>query len=98
MKTIAVYDPPMCCSTGVCGPEADPELAQFAAFLAGLGTRGIEVQRYNLSHEPLKFMEHPAVKPLLEAEDSLPAILIDGELVLSGRLPTSEEMEAWSVA
>jgi len=96
MKTITVYDPPMCCSTGVCGPEADPELAQFASFLAGLAGRGVEVQRYNLAHEPLKFMEHPAVKVLLETEDSLPAILIDGEVVLSGCLPTPEEMTAWS--
>lgn len=66
MKTISVYDPPMCCSTGVCGPEPDPELAQFGAFLAGLAARGVEVHRFNLAHEPLKFIEHPAVKALLE--------------------------------
>jgi len=36
MTTVTVYDPPMCCSTGVCGPEVDPKLAQFAGDLDAL--------------------------------------------------------------
>jgi hypothetical protein len=24
MPKVQVFDPPMCCSTGVCGPEVDP--------------------------------------------------------------------------
>jgi hypothetical protein len=31
--TLCVFDPAMCCSTGVCGPSVDPELARFAADL-----------------------------------------------------------------
>jgi len=30
---IQVLDPPRCCSTGVCGPNVDPELVRFAADL-----------------------------------------------------------------
>ena len=30
MKKLEVFDPAMCCSTGVCGVEVDPVLAQFA--------------------------------------------------------------------
>ncbi|MDH3390414.1 MAG: arsenic metallochaperone ArsD family protein, partial [Desulfobulbaceae bacterium] len=33
MSGIEIYDPPMCCPTGVCGPNVDPELVQFAADL-----------------------------------------------------------------
>jgi hypothetical protein len=33
MTTVTVYDPPMCCSTGVCGLQVDPKLAQFAGDL-----------------------------------------------------------------
>ncbi len=33
MTTIEVFDPAMCCSTGVCGPQVDPDLARFAADL-----------------------------------------------------------------
>ena len=29
--TIRVFDPAMCCSTGVCGPSVEPDLARFAA-------------------------------------------------------------------
>jgi hypothetical protein len=28
--TIDVYDPAMCCNTGVCGPDVDDFLADFA--------------------------------------------------------------------
>ena len=31
MTHLQVFDPPMCCSTGVCGPQVDPELPRFAA-------------------------------------------------------------------
>ena len=34
MAKIEVYDPAMCCSTGVCGPEPDEQLARFSADLA----------------------------------------------------------------
>ena len=27
MKTVTVYDPALCCSTGVCGVEVDPALS-----------------------------------------------------------------------
>jgi len=29
-KKIDVYDPAMCCSTGVCGPDVDDSLTDFA--------------------------------------------------------------------
>ncbi len=47
MKTLEVLDPSMCCSTGVCGPSADPALAQLAADFHRLVDQGIHVERYN---------------------------------------------------
>ena len=29
--TIRIFDPAMCCPTGVCGPSVEPDLAHFAA-------------------------------------------------------------------
>jgi len=49
---IQIFDPPMCCSTGVCGPAVDPELVRFAADLDWLKRQGVEVERYNLSQQP----------------------------------------------
>ncbi len=59
MKTIQVYDPPMCCSTGICGTDIDPDLVNFAAMLSQLGTHGIKVERYNLGQQPMAFVQNP---------------------------------------
>jgi len=97
MKIIQVYDPPMCCSTGVCGPDVDPVLPRFAGLLAQLGGAGVKIERYNLAQQPLAFVRNPAVKALLDQEgtDALPAIFIDGELALKGGYPDTAQRAAW---
>ncbi len=93
MKIIQVYDPPMCCSTGICGTDINPDLVNFAALLAQLGTHGVKVERYNLGQQPVAFAENTLVKALLDKEgtDSLPIIFLDGEVYLKGRYPTAAE-------
>jgi len=49
MKTLKIYDPAMCCSSGVCGPDVDPALVQLAGFLKNLDASAVTVERYNLS-------------------------------------------------
>ncbi len=97
MKLIQVYDPPMCCSTGACGPDVDPVLPRFAGLLAQLGGAGVKVERYNLAQQPLAFVQNPAVKALLDKDgtEALPAIFIDGELALMGTYPDTELRAAW---
>lgn len=94
---IQVYDPPMCCSTGICGTNIDPDLINFAAMLAQFTQRGVKVERYNLSQQALAFAQNPAVQAKLRAEgtECLPLIFCDGELRLQGRYPTQEERRAW---
>lgn len=96
MKTISVYDSPMCCSTGVCGPSVDPKLAEFAGDLEWLKSQGVTVQRYNLAQEPERFVQNGAVKELLDrsGDEELPAILAEETLVVSGRFPGREELAA----
>ena len=95
MKTIQVYDPPMCCSTGVCGNDIDPALVSFAAMLAQLSETGVKVERYNLGQQPMAFVQNAAVKELLDKEgmEALPAIFVDGALHLKGRYLTDQERE-----
>lgn len=97
MKTIRIYDPPMCCSTGVCGTEVDPDLANFAAMLAQLAERGVTVERYNLGQRPMAFVENAAVKGLLENEgaDVLPLTFLENELLFKGRYPDASERAAF---
>ena len=97
MKKIQVFDPAMCCSTGVCGPEVDPALAAFAGFLHQVKQGGCAVERYNLSQQPIPFLENSIVKAVLASEgaDALPEILVDGKVVLKGRYPNEAERAAW---
>jgi len=94
MSALTVYDPPMCCSTGICGPEVDQRLVDFAADLDWLKARGATVRRVNLSQEPMEFVTQPAVKALMDATggDDLPAILIGGRIVSQGRYPSRAEL------
>ena len=97
MNTLQIYDPAMCCSTGICGPDVDPDLANFASLLSQLQQRGVKVERYNLGQQPVAFVQNAQVKTLLEREgvEALPAIFHNGELLLKGRYPTREERGEW---
>lgn len=89
MPKIQVYDPPMCCSTGVCGPEVDPGLVRFASDLEWLKERGIEVQRFNLGQEPAAFVGNPVVAAAIRGrDDALPLLLVDGAIAAQGSYPT----------
>jgi AhpD family alkylhydroperoxidase len=99
MTTVEVFDPPMCCSTGVCGPSVDPALATFASDLSWLADQGTSVERHNLSQEPKAFAESDLVRQLLaeRGDEALPAVVVDGELRSSGRIPTRSELAGWSL-
>ncbi len=94
MKEIKVYDPPMCCSSGVCGASVNPELVRFSNDLKELERQGVSVQRFNLSSDPAAFVAEPLVKETLaqEGNDCLPLILADGKIIAKGGYPLREEM------
>ena len=89
MKTLTIFDPAMCCSTGICGAEIDQKLVDFAADLDWLKSEGIEVKRINLSQEPALFAENEQVRSILQDSgvEGLPVILADDEVQSSGRYP-----------
>jgi hypothetical protein len=97
VQSIQVFDPAMCCSTGVCGPEVDPKLAQFAADLDWAKSQGVLVQRHNLSQDPSAFVENELVNAALheKGEAALPAVLINGKVAVTGRYPGSDELASW---
>ena len=93
MKKLEVFDPAMCCSTGVCGVEVDPVLAQFAADLQWVETHGIAVARHNLGQEPQAFAANPAVLKEMEAGmDRLPILVVDGHIVSTGMYPSRVQL------
>jgi Arsenical resistance operon trans-acting repressor ArsD. len=96
MRLIQVFEPPMCCSTGVCGPEVDPILVQFAADLDALKSSEVNVERFNLSQSPQQFVSASPILALLRelGAGALPAILLDGELVHHGSYPDRAMLDA----
>jgi hypothetical protein len=93
MKTLEVFDPAMCCSTGVCGVTVDPVLAQFAADLQWVAEQGVTVTRRNLGQEPQAFAANPAVIKEMEAGmDRLPILLIDGAIISTGLYPSRAQL------
>jgi AhpD family alkylhydroperoxidase len=95
---LEVFDPAMCCSTGVCGPSVDPKLAQFAADLDWLKSQGVPVERFNLAQAPAAFATNATVKSTLDKHgtDCLPLVLVDGSIASVGTYPTRVEMAQWS--
>lgn len=97
MKTLTVFDPAMCCSTGVCGSDVDQVLVDFSADVQWLKSRGVQVERYNLAQQPMSFVQNEKAKAFLEASgaEGLPLILLGGETVMAGRYPKRAELARW---
>jgi hypothetical protein len=98
MKKLEVYDPALCCSTGVCGAEVDQQLVTFAADLDWAKQNGVALERFNLAQQPMAFAENPVVRGFLErsGQEALPLILLDGEVALAGRYPNRAELARWA--
>lgn len=94
MKKITIYEPAMCCPTGLCGVGVDSELLRISTVLNNLKKKGIEIERYNLTNSPMKFMTNKTVNKLLNDKgvDELPLTLVDDEVALAGRYPTNQEL------
>ncbi len=98
MKIVQIYDKPMCCSTGICGPSVDPVLPRFAADLESLRITGHSVERFNLSQQPQAFIDNKEIHSLLSTRgtDVLPVVTVDGHVVSCGIYPSIEMLDMWT--
>jgi len=94
MKTIRVFEPALCCNTGVCGPDPAQELVVFTADLHHIKRLGVDATRYNLATNPTAFAESEPVRQFLQTAGSegLPLTLVDGAVALTGRYPSRAEL------
>ncbi len=96
MKTLQIFDPAMCCSTGVCGPSVDQNLVKLAADVAFLKSRGITVERFNLGHQPEAFASNSLVLQEMGPEaENLPLFIIDGVVKAKAMYPNRYELSSW---
>ena len=93
---LEVFDPALCCPTGVCGPSVDPALARFAGDLARLRREGVTIERHNLSHDPGAFAGNDLVRGEIEKRGvaCLPVIVANGRMVSVARYPDRAELHA----
>ncbi|MFZ5986610.1 MAG: arsenite efflux transporter metallochaperone ArsD [Bacillota bacterium] len=93
MKRMVIFDPAMCCSTGVCGPSVDKELLRVSTVLNNLKNKGVLVERYNLTSNPQIFVDNKEINKMLNDDgvEVLPITTVDGVVVKTKSYPTDEE-------
>ncbi|MBE0447437.1 MAG: arsenite efflux transporter metallochaperone ArsD [Actinobacteria bacterium] len=94
MLRIEIYDPPMCCSSGLCGPSIDPVLVKVNDAVLMLKKQGVEVERFNLAQQPKDFMANKQVADLLHKNGKkiLPIIIVNGEVFKTSEYPSYEDL------
>ncbi len=94
MSTIEIFEPALCCNTGVCGDDVDQGLVTFSADMDWVRSQGGDIARFNLASEPLAFAEREPVKAFLQVSGSegLPLVLVDGVTALTGRYPDRTQL------
>ena len=97
MNKLEIYDPPMCCSSGVCGSDVNPALVQFTADLDWLKSKNVQVERFNLSQSPSAFVDNEIIKKMLSEEGNacLPVLIANGEVVSKGAYPSRDALAGY---
>ncbi len=93
MKKMIIFEPAMCCSTGVCGPGVDRQLLRISTVINNLNKNGILVERYNVSSNPQMFVDNKTINEMLNEQgvDVLPVTMLDDVVVKTKTYPTDEE-------
>ena len=98
MPIVEVFEPALCCATGVCGTDVDQALVTFSSDMTWVRTQGGDARRYNLASEPTAFVENESARRFLQlaGSDGLPLVLVDGVTVLTGAYPSREKIAEWA--
>ncbi|TFC29890.1 arsenite efflux transporter metallochaperone ArsD [Cryobacterium sp. TMT2-18-3] len=98
MARIEIFEPGLCCGTGICGVDVDQALVTFSADLDFTRANGGDIARFNLAQEPLAFVENEVARQFLHTvgQEGLPVTLVGGATVLTGRYPTRAELANWT--
>jgi hypothetical protein len=91
MKIIKIYEPAMCCASGVCGPSVDPELLRISSIVQFVNKEDVRILRYNLKDHPMEFVQNPLVhRQLTEGGvDVLPLVVLNDEIIQVGGYPNN---------
>ena len=95
MSNIEIFEAAGCCATS--SVVVSDEAIKWNAS-AEWAKNGVDIQRYSLAKNPQQFLNTPVIKEFLNTSgmESLPVTLLDGKLVMAGKLPTREDIARWA--
>lgn len=98
MRIVEIFDPAMCCATGLCGPNINPDLMRIAAAVEYLKRKGVTIARHNLRDEPQLYVSNQLVNRYLQEKgaDGLPVTLVDGNITVEKGYPTNAQLSEWT--
>lgn len=92
---VQIFDPPMCCPTGLCGPTLDQTLLDVSEMIVSLQNEGIRVERYQMTSHPQAFLSQPDVMRLVREKQmaALPIVVVRGAVIADGSYPKLAEIQ-----
>ena len=93
---LEIFEPSLCCDSGVCGPEPDKVLIDLQNTIQLLKKAGVETKRYAINQAPLVFVQNVVVRDFIKANGpgKLPLVLLDNQIIKTGGYPTIDELKA----
>ena len=92
---VEIFDPPMCCPTGMCGPTIDQTLLDVSEMIAKLQSNGYQVERYQMSTHPGAFTGNVEIMKLIREKQmaALPIVVVRGKVIAEGNYPKLTEIQ-----
>jgi hypothetical protein len=93
---IEIFDPPMCCPTGLCGPALDQTLLDVNEMVMTLQRENLRVERYQMTSNPNAFLSNAEVMKLVREKqmEALPIIVVRSKVIKVGAYPSVDEIRA----
>jgi len=93
---VDIFEPPMCCSTGLCGPTLNPALLDVSELVLKLNGQGVLVERHQMLQDAQAFLNNPDVYRLVRERqlEALPITAVDGHIIKVGAYPTLAEVQS----
>jgi hypothetical protein len=98
-KELTIFEGPLCCPTGVCGPTTDKDMIELNETLRRLNEeyKGLKITRASMSFNVALFMQTPLIRDLVKEKGVgiLPVTVIDGNIVMKQGYPKFTELSKW---
>jgi hypothetical protein len=93
---VEIFDPPMCCPTGLCGPTLDQTLLDVDEMVLELQAEGHRVKRYLMTSHPQAFLHNAEVMALVRERqsDALPITVVRSRVIKVGAYPVLSDVRA----